>query len=189
MGAERADEARLLQAALAPLGIVPGATDEAEGSDISPLIEDGMPGVGLSQDGTDYFDLHHTPDDTLDKVDPDALRQNVAAWTTMLAVLSGGNRAGAETARPALSFKRRNSMRILLIIPALLLAGACNVSKEGNAVTVEYDQNTAENAVSDVGNTAAERRRRDRQRRQRDRRQGPERRRRRRHQHRRRQRQ
>ena len=37
--------------------------------------------VGLSQDGTRYFDYHHTPDDTLDKVDPAQLRQNVAAWT------------------------------------------------------------------------------------------------------------
>ena len=36
------------------------------------MIADGMPGVGLSQDGTRYFDYHHTPDDTLDKVDPDA---------------------------------------------------------------------------------------------------------------------
>jgi Zn-dependent M28 family amino/carboxypeptidase len=53
------------------------------------MIEAGMPAVGLSQDGTHYFDLHHTPDDTLDKVDPDALRQNVAAWTAMLAVLAG----------------------------------------------------------------------------------------------------
>jgi hypothetical protein len=44
----------------------------------------------LSQDGTHYFDLHHTPDDTLDKIDRDDLRQNVAAWTAMLAVLSGG---------------------------------------------------------------------------------------------------
>jgi hypothetical protein len=35
----------------------------------------------LSQDGTDYFDLHHTPDDTLDKIDPKALAQNVAAYT------------------------------------------------------------------------------------------------------------
>ena len=43
----------------------------------------------LNQDGTRYFDLHHTPDDTLDKVDPAQLRQNVAAWTAMLAVLSG----------------------------------------------------------------------------------------------------
>ena len=32
----------------------------------------------------------HTADDTLDKVDPETLRQNVAAWTAMLATLSGG---------------------------------------------------------------------------------------------------
>jgi hypothetical protein len=44
-------------------------------------------------------------------------------------------------------------MRILLAIPLLALV-ACNVSKEGNAVTVQYDQNTAENAAADVGNTA-----------------------------------
>ena len=54
------------------------------------MLADGLPGVGLNQDGTRYFDLHHTPDDTLDKVDPAQLRQNVAAWTAMLAVLSGG---------------------------------------------------------------------------------------------------
>jgi carboxypeptidase Q len=90
LGKEREAEARMLQGALNPLGIVAGALDEAEGSDISVLLADGVPGVGLSQNGTYYFDLHHTPDDTLDKVDPEALRQNVAAWTTMLAVLSGG---------------------------------------------------------------------------------------------------
>ena len=45
-------------------------------------------------------------------------------------------------------------MRILIAIPALLVLGACNVSKEGNAVTVQYDQNTAENTAADVGNTA-----------------------------------
>jgi len=45
-------------------------------------------------------------------------------------------------------------MRILIAIPALLILGACNVTKEGNAVTVQYDQNTAENAAADVGNTA-----------------------------------
>jgi hypothetical protein len=44
--------------------------------------------VDLQQDGTRYFDLHHTPDDTLDKVDPEQLRQNVAAWTAMLAVVA-----------------------------------------------------------------------------------------------------
>ena len=44
-------------------------------------------------------------------------------------------------------------MRIALAIPLLLL-GACNVSKDGNAVTVQYDQNTAENTAADIGNTA-----------------------------------
>ena len=90
LGKDREAEAKALQAALAPLGIVPGALDKAEGSDIGPLLEAGAPGVGLSQDGTHYFDLHHTPDDTLDKIDPAELRQNVAAWTAMLGVLSGG---------------------------------------------------------------------------------------------------
>ncbi len=35
----------------------------------------------LAQDGSDYFHLHHTADDTLDKIDPKALAQNVAAYT------------------------------------------------------------------------------------------------------------
>ena len=90
LGKDREAEAKTLQAALAPLGVVPGVLDKADGSDIGPLLEAGQPGVGLSQDGTHYFDLHHTPDDTLDKVDPAELRQNVAAWTAMLGVLSGG---------------------------------------------------------------------------------------------------
>ena len=90
LGKDRETEAKAIQIALAPLGIVPGSLEKADGSDIEPLLNAGLPGVGLSQDGTHYFDIHHTPDDTLDKIDPEALRQNVAAWTTMLAVLSGG---------------------------------------------------------------------------------------------------
>ena len=99
LGAARRDEARMIGAALAPLGIVTGSFEEAEGSDIGPLLESGVPGVGLSQDGTRYFDIHHTPDDTLDKVDPAQLRQNVAAWTAMLAVLSGGIEPNARPRR------------------------------------------------------------------------------------------
>ena len=71
-------------AALAPLGIAQGPTDEAGGSDIGPLSASGVSTIQLQQDGTRYFDYHHTPDDTLDKVDPAQLRQNVAAWTAML---------------------------------------------------------------------------------------------------------
>ena len=90
LGAARIEEARTLGVALAPLGIVTGAFDEADGSDLGQLIEAGAPAVAFNQDGTRYFDIHHTPDDTLDKIDPAQLRQNVAAWTAMLAVLSGG---------------------------------------------------------------------------------------------------
>jgi len=44
-------------------------------------------------------------------------------------------------------------MRIAFAIPMLLL-GACNVSKDSNSVTVQYDQNTAQNTAADIGNTA-----------------------------------
>jgi len=90
LGDARKAEAEAIGKALAPLGIVTGSFTEADGSDIGPMLNDGMPGIGLSQDGTRYFDIHHTPDDTLDKIDPAQLRQNVAAWTTVLAILSGG---------------------------------------------------------------------------------------------------
>jgi len=45
-------------------------------------------------------------------------------------------------------------MRVILVLPLALAAAACNVSKEGNSVTVQYDQNTAENTAADVGNFA-----------------------------------
>jgi hypothetical protein len=89
LGTERAAEARMLQRVLMPLGIVPGSLTDTEGSDIGPMIADGLPGASLQQDGTRYFDLHHTPDDTLAVIDKAQLRQNVAAWTASLAVLAG----------------------------------------------------------------------------------------------------
>lgn len=71
---------------LAPLGITKGRNDANAGSDIEPLGRLGVPVIEFAQDGTRYFDLHHTADDTLDKIDPEQLRQNVAAWTAMLAL-------------------------------------------------------------------------------------------------------
>ncbi len=75
-------------AALAPLGIGRGSQPAGEGADIEALIGAGVAAIDLAQDGTRYFDLHHTPDDTLDKIDPPQLRQNVAAWTAMLAEIA-----------------------------------------------------------------------------------------------------
>lgn len=53
------------------------------GSDIEPLVEAGIPGIGIIQDGRKYFDYHHTAADTLDKVDPQELRENAAAMAVM----------------------------------------------------------------------------------------------------------
>ena len=71
---------RQIADALAPLGIahVPGTG--GPGPDLGPLVERGAAWARLAQDGTDYFDLHHTPDDTFDKIDPAAVAQNVAAY-------------------------------------------------------------------------------------------------------------
>jgi len=51
------------------------------GPDLIPLKNaTSAPIFELAQDGTDYFDYHHTADDTLDKVTPAKLRQNTAAY-------------------------------------------------------------------------------------------------------------
>lgn len=89
LGKEREAEAKRLQVMLRPLGIVPGSLTETDGSDIGPMVADGLPGAALQQDGTRYFDIHHTPDDTLAMVDRKQMQQNVAAWTTAVAVLAG----------------------------------------------------------------------------------------------------
>lgn len=77
-----------LRRALAPLGIAPGTAVAGGGPDMGPIVATGVSAIDLNQDGTRYFDLHHTPEDTLDKIDPAQLRQNVAAWTAMLAIMS-----------------------------------------------------------------------------------------------------
>ncbi|WP_064748985.1 M28 family peptidase, partial [Lysobacter antibioticus] len=66
--------------ALAPLGIEHTPGKGGPGPDISPFAAGGLAWARLAQDGSDYFDYHHTPDDTLDKIDPKALAQNVAAY-------------------------------------------------------------------------------------------------------------
>lgn len=77
-----------LATALAPLGIVRGRDKGGDGADIAPLIAAGAAGIDLNQNGLRYFDYHHTPEDTLDRIDPAQLAQNVAAWTTVLAIVA-----------------------------------------------------------------------------------------------------
>ena len=74
------------------------------GADITPLLRDGVPGLSERTAGTHYFDWHHTEADTLDKVNPEDFRKNVAALAVMgyaladmperLVAVSSGTRRG-----------------------------------------------------------------------------------------------
>ena len=70
---------------LNPLGIFPTRTPSTQGGDdIVGLHAAGVPVISLRQNGLDYFDIHHTADDTFDKIDPQELAQATAAWTAMV---------------------------------------------------------------------------------------------------------
>jgi hypothetical protein len=69
-----------IREALKPLGLEAGDNDAHGGSDLGPLRALGVPLLDLSQDATNYFDVHHTVDDTLLKVDGKTLNQVVAAY-------------------------------------------------------------------------------------------------------------
>jgi hypothetical protein len=90
-GAAGSDFGHTLQRIIAPLGAnVDSRPALGGGDDIRKLQKAGVPVVSLRQDGLDYFDTHHTADDTLDKIDPKQLDQAVAVWSafTYLAAAS-----------------------------------------------------------------------------------------------------
>ena len=69
-----------MQVQMQHLGITRGPNSGGGGPDIIPLQARGMPVARLNQDGTDMFEFHHTPNDTFDKIVPEEMAQNVAAW-------------------------------------------------------------------------------------------------------------
>ncbi len=70
-----------IAAVLAPLGVSYDAHAPGRGgSDLSAVHAVGMAGLSLHQDTSRYFEWHHTANDTLDKVDIEQLRQNVAVY-------------------------------------------------------------------------------------------------------------
>ena len=58
------------------------------GADIGPLMREGMPGMGLRVDGTEYFWYHHTDADTMDKLDPHEMGLCVATMAVMAFVVA-----------------------------------------------------------------------------------------------------
>jgi hypothetical protein len=82
-----------LAQSVARFGVAGSTLEATGGADIGIARDQKTAILDLQQDGTRYFDLHHTPDDTLDKVDPGQLRQNVAVWTQVVGILA--NEPGA----------------------------------------------------------------------------------------------
>jgi Zn-dependent M28 family amino/carboxypeptidase len=58
------------------------------GSDIGPIVADGVPSLSPRTVGEHYFDWHHTEADTLDKVDPDSFKRNTAMLSVVAYVLA-----------------------------------------------------------------------------------------------------
>jgi carboxypeptidase Q len=58
------------------------------GADIGPIMREGVVGASLDVDGAHYFDTHHTPADTLDKVNPRELALCVATMAVMAYVVA-----------------------------------------------------------------------------------------------------
>ena len=86
------DLRKQISESLLPLGIGSLGPPAGGGADVQAIIKsNNLAIIDLQQDGTRYFDLHHTPDDTLDKIDPKQLRQNVAAWSTVLSIIANSD--------------------------------------------------------------------------------------------------
>jgi len=85
--------APLLEPLEIPLGML---RTQGGGADLAFLRAQGMPEITPRQDLSFYFDYHHSANDTLDKVDPEALRQVVAAYAVITWILAN---ADAEIGR------------------------------------------------------------------------------------------
>jgi hypothetical protein len=58
------------------------------GADIGPLRTAGIPLFSATQDSARYFDVHHTADDTLDKIDREEMNSAVATVAALLYTLA-----------------------------------------------------------------------------------------------------
>lgn len=77
-----------LYAVLGAMGIELGNNTTNGGPDVSMLPNYGVPVIALKQDGTYYFDYHHTANDTLDKIKPEDIQQNQTVWAMITAYMA-----------------------------------------------------------------------------------------------------
>jgi carboxypeptidase Q len=83
------DAVRPVQSVLLSIGAtLLEPSDSAPGADIERMSDAGVPAFGVMQDGRTYFNYHHSPADTLDKIVPAELRENAAAMAVMAYALT-----------------------------------------------------------------------------------------------------
>ena len=80
-----------LLSVLAPLGVEYGGNGTRGGTDVGPTVSRGVPVLELSTDAGPYFDLHHSANDTFDKIDPRLLRENVAGYAALTVLAASGD--------------------------------------------------------------------------------------------------
>jgi hypothetical protein len=73
---------------LATIGAAHFESSSETGADTSFLTEAGVPGYGLVPEPLKYFDYHHSPADTLDKIDPKELALDTAAVAALAWILA-----------------------------------------------------------------------------------------------------
>jgi len=81
--ADRLPAVRAMQDLLAPLGVEYRGNDASGDADVGQIAALGVPVMDLDTDATEYFDYHHTANDTFDKVDPALVRRNVACYAVL----------------------------------------------------------------------------------------------------------
>jgi Zn-dependent M28 family amino/carboxypeptidase len=70
---------KAIAALLSPIAADTLTETELGGADLVYLLPSGIPNLGLLQDASDYFDYHHTANDTFDRIDPRILDRSTAA--------------------------------------------------------------------------------------------------------------
>jgi Zn-dependent M28 family amino/carboxypeptidase len=93
---------KAFRASIAPLQVIVSRTPPRfGGSDVEDMIAAGAPFADFYQDASRYFDLHHSADDTLDKIKPEELAQDVAVWASYLYVVANSDIDFRALAKPA----------------------------------------------------------------------------------------
>jgi carboxypeptidase Q len=90
-GFSGSDEARAMVKEIANLLEPIGSNfigDSGGGADINPIMNEGVPGMGLDVDGSKYFWYHHTNADAIDKLDKDEFNRCVATMAVMSYVVA-----------------------------------------------------------------------------------------------------